>query len=84
MSGAYLAKVKNAPLLLVNRNNTEKTIKYIEENLRPGNSTIVYLLGESDVVPETVRLRLKRNLMSRDWPAKIVCNKSCYTKGSKS
>lgn len=60
LSGAYLAKVKNAPLLLVNRNNTEKTIKYIEENLRPGNSTIVYLLGESDVVPETVRLRLKK------------------------
>lgn len=60
LSGAYLAKVKNAPLLLVNRNNTEKTIKYIEENLKPGNSTIVYLLGESDVVPETVRLRLKK------------------------
>lgn len=60
LSGAYLAKAKNAPLLLVNRNNTEKTIKYIEENLRPGNSTIVYLLGESDVVPETVRLRLKK------------------------
>jgi len=61
LSGAYLAKVNNAPLLLVNRNNTEQTIKYIQANLRPGKSSKVYLLGESDVVPEVVRTRLDGN-----------------------
>lgn len=61
LSGAYLAKVNNAPLLLVNRNNTEQTIKYIQANLKPGKSSKVYLLGESDVVPEVVRTRLDGN-----------------------
>ena len=59
LSGAYLAKVNNAPLLLVNRNNTEQAIKYIQANLKPGKSSKVYLLGESDVVPELVRTRLE-------------------------
>lgn len=61
LSGAYLAKVKNAPLLLVNEHNKDRTIKYIEDNLKPGRSTIVYLLGGTNAIPDDVRLRIKKS-----------------------
>ena len=61
LSGAYLAKVKNAPLLLVNEHNKDRTIKYIEDSLKPGRSTIVYLLGGTNAIPDDVRLRIKKS-----------------------
>ena len=63
LSGAYLAKVKNAPLILVNKNNMEQAQNFIYTHLKhvkkgQAKST-VYLLGESDVVPEVMRTELE-------------------------
>lgn len=63
LSGAYLAKVKNAPLILVNKNNVNQALNFIYDHLKhvkkgQAKST-VYLLGESDVVPEVMRTELE-------------------------
>lgn len=59
LSGAYLAKLKKAPLLLVNEHNISETTEYIKKNLEPGKK--VYLLGGTAVVPETIRTSLEGN-----------------------
>ncbi|MDY6038638.1 MAG: cell wall-binding repeat-containing protein [Eubacterium sp.] len=56
LSGAYLAKLKNAPLLLVNERTTRETTSYIMNNLAPGKN--VFLLGGTAVVPEVMRTNL--------------------------
>ena len=59
LAGSYLAKVKKAPLVLVDRSvASEKMIgKYIEKNL--SDKGTVYLLGGSDVVTERFEKSLK-------------------------
>ena len=59
LAGSYLAKVKNAPLILVDRSvASEKMIgEYIEKNL--SDKGTVYLLGGSDVVTERFEKSLK-------------------------
>ena len=59
LAGSYLAKVKNAPLVLVDRSvASEKMIgEYIEKNL--SDKGTVYLLGGSDVVTERFEKSLK-------------------------
>ena len=53
LSGSYLATVKNAPILLsFNENYNNLAKDYIKENLNPGGT--VYLLGGSDVVPDSL------------------------------
>ncbi len=58
LSGAYLAKINNAPLLLVNEHNMEAAIDYIKQNLSASKSNKVYLIGGKRVVPEYMRTRL--------------------------
>ena len=48
LSGAYLAKINNAPL----------AIDYIKQNLSASKSNKVYLIGGKRVVPEYMRTRL--------------------------
>ncbi len=43
LSGGYLAKIKNAPLMLINSSNEAKVLSYIRSRLMPGGT--VYLLG---------------------------------------
>ena len=59
LAGSYLAKVKKAPLILVDRSvASEKMIgEYIEKNL--SDKGTVYLLGGSDVVTERFEKSLK-------------------------
>ena len=59
LAGSYLAKVKKAPLILVDRSvASEKMIgEYIEKNL--SDEGTVYLLGGSDVVTERFEKSLK-------------------------
>ena len=59
LAGSYLAKVKKAPLILVDRSvASEKMIgEYIEKNL--SDKGTVYLLGGSDVVMERFEKSLK-------------------------
>ena len=50
LSGSYLANVKNAPILLVRTNNTDKVKDYIRKNLVSGGT--VYILGGPNAIPE--------------------------------
>ena len=64
LSGAYLAKVKNAPLILVNENNMEEAKKFIYTHLHKRVRKLqaksqVYLLGGEKVVPEAMRTELE-------------------------
>ena len=64
LSGAYLAKVKNAPLILVNENNMEQAKKFIYDHLSKRSrkwqaKSQVYLLGGEKVVPEAMRTELE-------------------------
>ena len=64
LSGAYLAKVKNAPLILVNENNMEQAKKFIYDHLSKRSrkwqaKSQVYLLGGEKVVPEAMREELE-------------------------
>lgn len=60
LSGAYLAKSKSAPLLLVNRNNTASTIEYIKKNNNLSGGK-VYLLGGTSVLPDVMEAELGRS-----------------------
>ena len=61
LSGAYLAKINNAPLILVNEHNMEAAIDYINQNLSASKANKVYLIGGTRVVPEYMRTRLSGN-----------------------
>lgn len=53
LSAAYLAKVKNAPLLLSEAREVNGTVDYIRKNVTKGKT--VYLVGEADVLPEQIK-----------------------------
>ncbi len=57
LAGSYLAKVKDAPILLVNSAEKAATESYIKENLKSGGT--VYLLGGSGAVPDDFEKALK-------------------------
>ena len=48
LSGSYLAKVKNAPIILTNKTNETTTVNYIKNNLSSGGT--VYILGGQGAV----------------------------------
>ena len=69
LSGSYLASVKNIPILLT-WNGKEKynylneyTVEYIEKNLV--DNGLVYILGGTSAVPESVRNMLPRYRIKR-------------------
>ena len=53
LSAAYLAKVKNAPLLLSAPREVNGTVDYIRRNVTKGKT--VYLVGGADVLPEQIK-----------------------------
>ena len=53
LSAAYLAKVKNAPLLLSEPREVNGTVDYIRKNVTKGKT--VYLVGGADVLPEQIK-----------------------------
>ena len=59
LSGAYLAKINNAPLLLINENNMQGAIDFIRNNVKAGKSSKIYLLGGKTVMPESMRTKLE-------------------------
>lgn len=52
LSGSYLSRVVNAPILLVNDNTKDDIVKYVRGNLAVGGC--VYVLGGTDAVSESV------------------------------
>lgn len=57
LSGGYLAKVKQAPILLTNSHNESYVIDYVSMNLREGGT--VYLLGGTGVISQQLENELK-------------------------
>ncbi len=51
LAGSYLAKIKNAPILLVDKNNGSEIKKYIDKNLKKGGT--VYILGREGAVSKS-------------------------------
>ena len=47
--GSYLAKVKNAPILMVNERNVDNLTQYLKKNLKKGGR--LYVLGGGAAVP---------------------------------
>lgn len=56
LAGSYLAKQKNAPILMYHGNNTDVLHKYINENLKSGGT--VYILGGVNALPVEVETGL--------------------------
>ena len=52
LAGSYLAKVKNAPILMANEKNKESLQKYVKENLKNGG--LIYVLGGENAVPQSI------------------------------
>ena len=63
LAGSYLAKVKNAPILLYMYKSEQQNVSYIAENLAPGGT--VYILGGPAAVPERVDSQLKGYTVKR-------------------
>ena len=57
LGGAYLAKVKNAPILLTTAGRETDTINFIKKNLNKGGT--VYVLGGTGVVSNNFTKKLK-------------------------
>ena len=58
LAGAYLAKVKGAPILLTSAQKQESTVSYIKSNLATGGT--VYVLGGTVSVPSSFTELLRR------------------------
>jgi putative cell wall-binding protein len=63
LAGNYLAKVKNAPILIVNKSSESKIKSYIDANLASGGT--VYLLGGTGVVSTTFEKSLSQYNVKR-------------------
>ena len=57
LSGGYLTKVKNAPLLLINPKEEKNTIMHIQEIMKPSGT--IYLLGGTGVISSEFESTLK-------------------------
>ena len=65
LSAAYLAKVKNAPLLLSDVGEVQGTVEYIRKNVTKGKT--VYLIGGRRVLPEEIK-----TLLGSDYDVKRI------------
>ena len=57
LAGAYLAKVKNAPILLTRKQNAAAVADYVKKNMEAGGT--VYILGGTGAVPADMEAALK-------------------------
>jgi putative S-layer protein/internalin A-like/N-acetylmuramoyl-L-alanine amidase len=65
LSAAYLAKVKNAPLLLSDVGEVQGTVDYIRKNVAKGKT--VYLIGGRRVLPEEIK-----TILGSDYDVKRI------------
>lgn len=65
LSGALLAKTKNAPILLISDKMADKVIAYIQANLK-SNGT-VYILGGEKAVSANIENKLSQYKTKRLW-----------------
>ncbi len=56
LAGAYLAEVKDAPVLLASEGNAAQVAQYIKDNMAPNGT--VYILGGKGAVPENMEAEL--------------------------
>ena len=57
LSGAYLAKVKKAPIILHSSRTEGEVVSYVKAHLKKGG--VVYILGGTGVVPDSLVSKLK-------------------------
>lgn len=57
LTGSYLAQVKNAPVILVNKSSESSVKKYIDKNLKVGGK--VYILGGTGAVSKSFENKVK-------------------------
>lgn len=60
LTGSYLAKVKNAPIVLVSKTTEKKVIEYVKENLKEGGTA--YILGGTGVISPMFEKSLKASV----------------------
>lgn len=63
LSGSYLAKVKNAPILLINDNKAGEIAEYVSANLEEGGK--VYILGGTGAVSKKIEKKFKGSQVVR-------------------
>lgn len=63
LSGSYLAKVKNAPVILADNSTIKSNTSYIEKNLKDDGT--VYILGGTTVIPKALENNLKKYKVKR-------------------
>ncbi|MBR3052847.1 MAG: cell wall-binding repeat-containing protein, partial [Firmicutes bacterium] len=63
LAGAYLAKVKNAPILLTNAGMAPTVAEYVKNNMASGGT--VYILGGTGAVPEVMETALEGQKVER-------------------
>ena len=73
LSAAYLAKVKNAPILLTAEGVTDKVGKYIKDNAYP--DAVVYIVGGTAAVPASMEKAVKgMNTVRVAGPNRYITN----------
>ncbi len=58
LAGSYLAATMNAPMLMIDKNNTLVVCEYIASRLKNGGN--IYVLGGSNAVPSNFESKIKR------------------------
>ena len=59
LSASYLAKVKNAPIILIDEKDTFELREYIYSNVKVGAN--IYLVGGYNVIPSTFETQMKNS-----------------------
>lgn len=60
LTGSYLAKVKNAPIVLVSKTTEKKVIEYVKGSLKEGGTA--YILGGTGVISHMFEKNLKESI----------------------
>ena len=76
LSGGYLAKVKNAPILLVQPSVEDYIVNYIDENIADGGT--VYILGSAGVVSSAFENKIEAKGITRGIKPRRLGGKDRY------
>ena len=84
LAGSYLAAVKDAPILLVDKARVAKVTTYIKSNLKAGGT--VYILGGENAVPKNMEsglagFEVKRFAGSNRYATNLMILKEAGTEG---
>lgn len=64
LSASYLAKVKNAPILIIGKQEEDQMLKYINANA--SKKATIYIIGGKSAVAETAETKLKKTFTGKN------------------